>query len=89
MRCFFQLCIIPQGSISFVNQAEEELNCYRLHKHIVFAKQQHRPAVLMQRFHVFTGRGGGGGALVHAAAGVTLLDLQKMQNTTNPVVIFG
>jgi len=54
---------------------DEDSDSYRLHKHVVLAEQQRRPVVLMQWLHIFTGRWWGGGAFIHAAAGVPLLDL--------------
>lgn len=53
-----------------------EAESYRLHEHIVFAKEESHPAVLMQGLDVLAGRRGGGRALVYAAAGVSLLDLR-------------
>jgi len=46
-----------------------------LDEHVVLAKQEGHSAVLVKRLHVFTSRRGRGRPLVHAAAGVALLDL--------------
>ncbi|TNN34963.1 hypothetical protein EYF80_054865 [Liparis tanakae] len=48
---------------------------HRLDEHVVLAEQEGDSAVLVKRLHVFTSRRGRGRPLVHAAAGVTLLDL--------------
>lgn len=60
-----------------------KVESYRLHQHVVFAEEQSHPAVLVQRFHVLAGRRGGGRALVYAAAGVSLLDLQDAPTQIN------
>lgn len=48
-------------------------NSHRLNENVVLAVQQGGPGVLVQGLHVVSG--GEGRAVIHAAAGVPLLDL--------------
>lgn len=51
------------------------LDTYRLHQDVVFAVQEGGPGVLVEGLHVVSGREGQ--PVIHAAAGMPLLDLGK------------
>lgn len=64
-----------------VREHYQTADTHRLHQHVVLSKEECGSGVLVKRFHVVFDPHEG--TVVHAAAGLTLLDLGQIHGSCN------
>lgn len=69
------------GCISRRNEKKKKKNTHRLHQHIVLPEQKCCSGVLVQWFHIVPHPHER--TIVHATAGLSLLDLSQVENTSD------